>query len=180
VCCDLPVEDEKQPRSLARILLPVVALAAAAGAGLAFFVAALVRPPDLPVDTGPVPLAGHTLCAGVVVSFRTDEEMRAAAQSSRGDPKARRVFVETQAEAYARFKRIFKDQTELLSLTNPDALPASVSLVAVPGTDLKTWAQELHARFGNADRVTVTDLNATIDQLKPTAPPPRCPREGEY
>jgi hypothetical protein len=171
---------EEKPRSLVRILVPVVVLALAAGAGLAFFVAALVRPPDLPVDTNPVPLGDHQLCAAVVMSFTTDEEMRLAAGTIHDDPKARRVFVETKAEAYTRFKRIFKDQTELLQQTSPDALPASVQLIAVPGTDLKVWAQELHARFKTADRVTVTDLNATIDQLKPTAPPPRCPREGEY
>ena len=116
----------------------------------------------------------------MVVSFTTDEEMRLAAGTFHDDPKARRVFVETKAEAYVKFKEVFKDQKELLQLTSPDALPASVSLIAVPGTDLKAWAQELHARFPHADRVTVTDLNTTIDQLHPTAPPPRCPREGEY
>jgi FtsX-like permease family protein len=170
----------EKPRSLVRVLIPVVALAAAAGVGLAFLVAALVRPPDLPVDTNPVPLADHHLCAGVVVSFHTDPEMRRASVTFHDDPKARRVFVQTKAEAYAKFKEVFKDQKELLQLTSPDALPASVQLIAVPGTDLKTWAQELHTRFPHADRVTVTDLNATVDQLKPTAPPPRCPREGEY
>lgn len=139
-------------RPLARVLVPVIALAAAAGAGLAFFFAALVRPPDLPVDTNPAPLAGHTLCAAVVVTFSTDEDMRAAARSFRDDPKARRVFVD----------------------------PPSVSLLAVPGTDLKAWAQALHARFRTAERVTVIDSDATAAQLKLTAPPPKCPREGEY
>jgi hypothetical protein len=170
----------EKPRSLVRVLIPVVAAAAAAGVGLAFLVAALVRPPGLPVDTDPAPLADHHLCAAVVMSFHTDQEMRVAAGTFHDDPKARRVFVETKAEAYVRFKRIFKDEKELLQLTQPDALPASVQLIAVPGTDLKAWAQELHTRFKNADRVTVTDLNTTIDQLHPTAPPPRCPREGEY
>ncbi|HEY3466086.1 MAG TPA: permease-like cell division protein FtsX [Amycolatopsis sp.] len=171
---------EEKPKPLARVLLPVVALALAAGVGLAFFVAALVRPPELPVDRNPAPLAGHNLCASVVVYFRTDEEMRAAAAAFHDDPKARRVFVETQAEAYARFKRIFADQPELLRLTRPDSLPASVSLLAVPGTDLNAWAQELHARFEHADQVKVTDLDAMVEQLKPTDPPPKCPRDGEY
>jgi hypothetical protein len=171
---------DKKPSSLVRIVVPVVVLALGAGVGLAFFVAALLRPPDLPVDTNPVPLADHHLCAAVVVSFTTDQEMRLASGTFHDDPKVRRVFVETKAEAYARFKQIFKDQTELLQLTQPDSLPASVSLLAVPGTDLKAWAQELHARFTNAERVTVTDLDATVKQLKPTAPPPKCPREGEY
>jgi hypothetical protein len=178
VCCDFDVEEK--PRSLSRILVPVIAAALAAGVGLAFFVAALLRPPELPVDPDPAPLADHRLCAAVVVYFHTDPEMRLASGTFRDDPKARRVFVETQAEAYTRFKRIFKDETELLQLTQPDSLPASVSLLAVPGTDLNAWAQELHARFPNADRVTVTDLDATVKQLKPTAPPPKCPREGEY
>lgn len=139
-------------KSLARVLVPVITLASAAGVGLAFFIAALVRPPELPVDTDPAPLAGHTLCAAVVVTFTSDQDMRAAAGSFHDDPKARRVFVD----------------------------PPSLSLLAVPGTDLKAWAQELHARFQTAERVTVIDADATAAQLKLTAPPPKCPREGEY
>lgn len=141
-----------EEKPLVRTVLQAVALALAAGVGLAFFVAALVRPPDLPVDTNPAPLAGHTLCAAVVVTFPSDADMRAAARSFRDDPKARRVFVD----------------------------PPSVSLLAVPGTDLKAWAQELHARYRQAERVTVIDADATAAQLKLTAPPPKCPREGEY
>ncbi|MDQ7803412.1 hypothetical protein Q5425_06695 [Amycolatopsis sp. A133] len=139
-------------KPLTRVLVPVIALALAAGVGLAFFIAALVRPPELPVDTNPAPLAGHTLCAAVVVVFPSDAEVQAAAQSFHDDPKARRVFVD----------------------------PPSVSLLAVPGTDLKAWAQELHARFRTAERVTVIDSDTTAAQLKLTAPPPKCPREGEY
>ncbi|WP_410669169.1 hypothetical protein [Amycolatopsis sp. cmx-4-68] len=141
-----------EDRPLIRVLVPVVALALAAGVGLAFFVAALERPPDLPVDTNPAPLAGHTLCAAVVVVFPTDAEMRAAVPSFREIPKTRRVFVD----------------------------PPSVSLLAVPGTDLRGWAQELHTRFRTAERVTVIDSDATAAQLELTAPPPKCPREGEY
>ncbi|MFT7872670.1 MULTISPECIES: hypothetical protein [Amycolatopsis] len=137
---------------LTRVLPPVIALALAAGAGLAFFVTALVRPPELPVDTNPAPLAGHTLCAAVVVTFSSEDDMTAAVPSFRADPKARRVFVD----------------------------PPSVDLLAVPGTDLKAWALQLHARYRTAERVTVIDSDATAAQLKLTAPPPKCPREGEY
>ncbi|MFJ9778436.1 hypothetical protein ACIRSS_02570 [Amycolatopsis sp. NPDC101161] len=144
----LGVED----KPLVRVVAPTVALALAAGVGLAFGVAALKRPPDLPVDTNPAPLAGHTLCAAVVVVFPADAELRVALPAVRDDPKVRRVFVD----------------------------PPSVSLLAVPGTDLKAWAQELHARFRKAERVTVIDSDATAAQLKLTAPPPKCPREGEY
>lgn len=141
--------DEKPLR---RVLLPVIAAALAAGVGLAFFIAALVRPPELPVDRNPAPLAGHTLCAAVVVTFLSEEDMRAAVPVLRDDPKARRVFVD----------------------------PPSVSLLAVPGTDLKAWAQELHARYRTAERVSVIDSDTAAAQLKLTAPPPKCPREGEY
>jgi hypothetical protein len=141
-----------EEKPLVRVVVPVFALALAAGVGLAFGVAALKRPPDLPVDTNPAPLAGHTLCAAVVVVFPSDAEMRAAVPSFHDNPRARRVFVD----------------------------PPSVSLLAVPGTDLKAWAQELHARFRTAERVTVIDSDATAAQLKLTAPPPKCPREGEY
>lgn len=139
-------------KPLARVLVAAGALALAAGVGLAFFIAALVRPPDLPVDTNPAPLAGHTLCAAVVVTYSSEEDMRAAVPVLRDDPKARRVFLD----------------------------PPSVSLLAVPGTDLKAWAQELHARYRTAERVTVIDSDTTAAQLKLTAPPPKCPREGEY
>nr|WP_225956947.1 hypothetical protein [Amycolatopsis lexingtonensis] len=141
-----------EDKPLVRVVVPAVALALLAGVGLAFGVAELKRPPDLPVDTNPAPLAGHTLCAAVIVVFPADAELRAALPEVRADPKARRVFVD----------------------------PPSVSLLAVPGTDLKAWAQELHARFRTAERVTVIDSDATAAQLKLTAPPPKCPREGEY
>jgi len=52
-----------EDKPLVRVVAPVFALALAAGVGLAFGVAALKRPPDLPVDTNPAPLSGHTLCA---------------------------------------------------------------------------------------------------------------------
>lgn len=139
-------------KPLVRVLVPVIAVALAAGTGLAFFIAALLRPPDLPVDTNPAPLAGHELCAAVVLVFPSGAEMQEAMPSLRDDAKARRVFVD----------------------------PPSVSLLAVPGTDLQAWAQELHARFRTAERVTVIDSDTTAAQLKLTAPPPKCPREGEY
>ncbi len=139
-------------KPLVRVVVPVFALALAAGVGLAFGVAALKRPPDLPVDTNPAPLAGHELCAAVVLVFPTGAELQEATPVLRADAKARRVFVD----------------------------PPSVSLLAVPGTDLKVWAQELHARFRTAERVTVIDSDAAAAQLKLTAPPPKCPREGEY
>ncbi|WP_245805230.1 hypothetical protein [Amycolatopsis australiensis] len=139
-------------KPLSRTVLPAAATALAAGAGLAFFVAALVRPPALPVDTNPAPLAGHTPCAAVVLVFPAGEDTWAAARSFRDDPKARRVFVD----------------------------PPSVFLLAVPGTDLKAWARELHSRYRTAERVTVIDADAAAAQLKLTAPPPKCPREGEY
>ncbi|MEU8638297.1 hypothetical protein AB0C38_39465 [Amycolatopsis sp. NPDC048633] len=141
-----------EEKPLVRVVVPVFALALAAGVGLAFGVAALKRPPDLPVDTNPAPLAGHTLCAAVVLVFPDDAAMRAAVPSFRDNPTARRVFVD----------------------------PPSISLLAVPGTDLKAWAQELHARFRTAERVTVIDSDAAAARLKLTAPPPKCPREGEY
>jgi len=141
-----------EEKPLVRVVVLAVALALLAGVGLAFGVAELKRPPDLPVDTNPAPLSGHTLCAAVIVVFPSDAEMAAAARALHDDPKARRVFVD----------------------------PPSVSLLAVPGTDLKAWAQELHARFRTAERVTVIDSDATAAQLKLTAPPPKCPREGEY
>ncbi|WP_328608016.1 permease-like cell division protein FtsX [Amycolatopsis sp. NBC_00345] len=166
-------------------LAPFLVLALAAGAGAAFLVAGAVRTPPptlptLPVDTNPVPLAGHTVCAGVELSFDTDQAMTQASKTFSGDPKARRVFVETKAEAYALFKEIFKDNPELLRSVGPDALPASVILLPVPGVELKAYAAELKQRYPGTAKVQTLDGDALSAKAPPDKRLPACPRAGEY
>ncbi|WP_326833814.1 permease-like cell division protein FtsX [Amycolatopsis rhabdoformis] len=163
-----------------RWLAPVLVVALGAGVGLAFVAAAIVRPKPLPVDRTPVPLAGHRPCAAVRLWFDGDPEMRDAAGKLRDDPTARRVYTETKAEAYVRFKDLFKDDPELVRLTPPDALPASVTVVPVPGTDLKAYAAELGKRFPDAKKAEDLDTNSVRDKFPPDKRGPVCPRAGEF
>ncbi|MFE0026215.1 hypothetical protein [Amycolatopsis sp. NPDC059021] len=152
---------------LIKILIPVLMLAAAAGVGLALLVARLVQPEALPVDTNPVPAAGRNLCgASVTMYFDTDELMTRASGSFHGDPKTRRVFTETRAEAWERFKRIFAEHPDLVENSNREAMPASLNLLPQRGVDLEEWAAELRRRHPEAKKVVVLD---------PAHPPPGMP-----
>ncbi|MFF4600295.1 permease-like cell division protein FtsX [Amycolatopsis sp. CA-161197] len=163
-----------------RWLVPVLVVALGAGVGLAFVVGAAVRPDPLPVDRTPVPLAGHRPCAAVDVYFDDDQAMRFAADQLRDDPKARRVYTETKAEAWVRFKEIFKDEPDLLATTDPSAIPGSVTVIPLPGTDLKAYAAELGRRFPNARRAEDFDVNAVREKLPQDKRGPVCPRAGEF
>jgi hypothetical protein len=164
-------------------LAPFLVLALAAGAGAAFLVAGAVRtppPPALPVDTNPVPLAGHQVCAAVQLFFDSDDAMTHVSKTFSGDPKARRVFVETKVEAYTRFKQIFKDDPELLQTVKPEAIPASLTLLPVPGVELNAYAAELKQRYPGAAKVQTLDGNALSAKAPPDKRLPACPRAGEY
>lgn len=170
-----------------RWLAPVLVLALGAGVGLAFVVGAAVRPAPLPVDRTPVPLAGHRPCAAVQVFFDAgapgrdlDQEMRRAAAALADDPKARRVYTETQAEAWVRFQELFKDHPDLLAEAGPENMPASVTVIPVPGTDLTAYATELGKRFPTAKNAQPFDINAVRDKLEPDKRGPACPRAGEF
>ncbi|OLZ53884.1 permease-like cell division protein FtsX [Amycolatopsis keratiniphila] len=154
----VPVEEpERTPKASRRLLWVVAAL---------------------PRDTAPVPLGKRELCGlRLVVFIGADEDMTAAAQALRDDPKARRVFTENKAEAYERFKKLFADRPEPLELTTPDTLPAAVHLVPVPGTDVGGWADELRQRFPKAQKVDVLDPARIAAQMTTTPPP--CPPSGE-
>lgn len=79
--------------------------------------------------------AGERLTVQVYfVASGSDDHMRRAAEALRDDDRIAELTTETQAEAYARFKVIFKDQPDLVELARPESLPASV--VAVPADDV--------------------------------------------
>ncbi|MFI5608225.1 permease-like cell division protein FtsX [Amycolatopsis sp. NPDC051903] len=170
-----------------RRLVPVLVLALGAGAGLAFVAAAIVRPAPLPVDRTPVPLAGHRPCAAVQVFFDAgtdardlDAEMRKAAAALADDPTARRVYTETQAEAWVRFQEVFKDRPDLLAEVSQENMPAMVTVVPVPGTDLTAYAADLAKRFPAAKNAQTYDLNAVRERVAPDKRGPACPRAGEF
>ncbi|MFD9960904.1 hypothetical protein [Amycolatopsis sp. NPDC058986] len=167
--------------NLIKILIPVLVLAAAAGVGLALLVARLVEPEALPVDTNPVPAAGRNVCgASVTMYFDTDEMMTRASGSFHGDPKTRRVFTETRAEAWERFKRIFADHPNLVENSDPAAMPASLNLLPQRGVDLEEWAAELRRRYPEAKKVVVLDPAHPPPGMPAATATPSCPPSGEY
>ncbi|UUV33624.1 permease-like cell division protein FtsX [Amycolatopsis roodepoortensis] len=177
-----PERTPKAPRRLLWVVGVVAVLVVAAVVTTAVVVLNRVTDPPapaaLPRDTGPVPLGERELCGlRLAVFIDADEDMNTAAQALRDDPKARRVFTETKAQAYERFKELFANKPELLENATPDALPAVVHLVPVAGTDVEAWANELRQRFPEAKNVDVLDPARIAAQL--TATPPPCPPSGE-
>ncbi|GAA3531582.1 hypothetical protein GCM10022222_13340 [Amycolatopsis ultiminotia] len=162
-----------------RWLAPVLVLALGAGAGAAFLVANAIGPAELPVDRTPVPLAQHRPCAAVQLFLDDDETMRRTAQALAGDPQARRVFVQTKAESYARFRELYQDDPELMAQVRPEDIPGSVTVIPMPHTDLQGYAADLRKRHPEAD-VQVLDGTAFRQQVRPGEPGPVCPRAGEF
>ncbi|MEV8615329.1 hypothetical protein AB0383_46815 [Amycolatopsis sp. NPDC051373] len=164
-----------------RWLAPVLVVALGAGVGLAFVTGAWLRPPPLPVDRTPVPLAGHQPCRDADVYFRTDEQMRHAAAALHDDPDARLVFVETKHESFLSLRDGFKDHPEMLKgLGGEESSPAVVTVVAMPTTDLVAYVASLKTRFPEAQDVYSIDVNAYNDKFGKPRDAPTCPRAGEY
>ncbi|MEV6898119.1 hypothetical protein [Amycolatopsis sp. NPDC051372] len=163
-----------------RRLAPVLVIALGVGAGLAFAVAAGVRPDPLPVDRTPVPLAGHRPCADIELYFGTDPGMTRAAASFRDDVQARLVFVQTKRESWEKLKKIFKDHPEAQQGIDAADAPAVVEVVPVPGTDLTTYASQLKTRHPDAQNVKAVDVDAMVAAMGKSGQAPKCPRSGEY
>ncbi|WP_414937557.1 permease-like cell division protein FtsX [Amycolatopsis sp. cmx-11-51] len=131
-----------------------------------------------PRDTTPAALGKRELCGIQLVMYvETDQDMTAAAEKLREDPKARRVLTETKRQAYERFREMFASRPDLLEQTSQDALPAVVHLVPVTGTDPEAWAADLRQRFPKATKVDVLDPAPIAARMKVTPPP--CPPSGE-
>ncbi|WP_326833813.1 permease-like cell division protein FtsX [Amycolatopsis rhabdoformis] len=162
-----------------RWLAPVLVLALGVGAGLALLVGAAVRSEAVAVDRTPVPLAGHRPCAAVQVTFDDDRLMRRDAEALAGDEQARRVYTETKAEAWVQFQDLFKDDPRLVSQLGPDNMPATLTVIPVPGTDLKAYAAELGKRFPSAQSSEPFDVESVRRQVAPDSGSPLCPPAGE-
>jgi cell division protein FtsX len=85
-----------------------------------------------------------------------DPDMREAAAELRDDERFESVREETRQEAFERFKKIYKDQPELVKLARPEALPASVNVMVRKGDTAKDHKRAIEAAYPDAE-VTVRD-----------------------
>ncbi|MEU4668526.1 hypothetical protein AB0F91_11230 [Amycolatopsis sp. NPDC023774] len=152
-----------------RRLAPVLVVALGVGAGAAFLVAGAVRPVVVAMNRPPAPATGHQPCMVVQVYFRDDDAMRHAAAALGDDPKAHRVDLDTQALVWMEFKKIYHQDPAKIAATRESAMPAAVTVVPVPGTDLNAYAAELRQRFPDAQKATMIDLEAARDKYAPEA-----------
>ncbi|MEV4597514.1 hypothetical protein AB0K15_08935 [Amycolatopsis sp. NPDC049253] len=150
-----------------RWLAPVLVVALGVGAGLAFVAAGSVRAVALSVARTPAPSAGHQPCLAVQVYFRDDDAMRRAAAVLGNDPKARRVDLDPQALTWAEFKKIYQQDPAKIAATSESAMPATVVVLPVPGTDLTRYAAELKQRFPDAQKVQQLDVEAVWKKYHP-------------
>ncbi|GAA1024745.1 MULTISPECIES: permease-like cell division protein FtsX [Amycolatopsis] len=129
---------------------------------------------------GAIPLGAHDVCAGTVtISLKTDAEMADVARALRGDPRVLRSYTETQQEAYARFRRIFANQPELLSTTGADAMPASVMVVPTDQNATARIADQFRVQFRSARKVS--DDNEIRSRFTgPGYRDPNCLPNGEH
>ncbi|UKD56776.1 permease-like cell division protein FtsX [Amycolatopsis sp. FU40] len=129
---------------------------------------------------GAIPLGTHEVCAGTVtVSLKTDAEMTAVARTLRGDPRVLRSYTETQQEAYARFRRIFANQPQLLETTGADAMPASVIVVPKDQNATAGIAGQFRVQFPAARKVS--DDNEVRSRFAgPGYRDPNCLPNGEH
>jgi hypothetical protein len=132
--------------------------------------------------TGPIPLAGHDLCADQVrISVTTDTRMRAIAAAVVNDPQAKTVYTQTQQEALANYQREFAGQSDLLALARPGVLPAAVVVVPVSGVDVHQLATRYRTEFTDAKQIRpLARADAAVAAAGDTDPPTPCPASGEF
>ncbi|MEV6898118.1 hypothetical protein [Amycolatopsis sp. NPDC051372] len=152
-----------------RWLAPLLVVALGLGAGAAFLVVGAVRPMVLAVNRTSPPTTGPQPCLAVQVYFRDDDAMRRAAAVLRNDPKARRVYLDTQALTWMEFKKIYQQDPAKIAATSESAMPATVAVLPVPGTDLNAYAAELRQRFPDAQKTKTFDLEAAQEKYAPEA-----------
>lgn len=100
---------------------------------------------------GAIPLGDRDVCANTVsVALGTDAEMAAVARALRDDPRVLRIYTETRQDGYVRFRKMFANELELLE---PDAIPASVTVVPKNQTDTEGLAEQLRVQFPTAREV---------------------------
>lgn len=80
-----------------------------------------------------------------------DTEMQAAATALRGRETVAALSTATRQQSFEHFKVIFKDQPELVRLTRPESLPASIWILLAPNVQTDDLASRLRTEFPAAD-----------------------------
>ncbi|MFD2473654.1 permease-like cell division protein FtsX [Amycolatopsis silviterrae] len=105
--------------------------------------------------------------------------LAAVARVLRGDPRLLRSCTQTRQDGYARFRKMFANQPDLLDLLEPDAVPASVTVVPKNQADTEGFAEQLRVQFPAARKVSDdTDFRSRI--TGPGYRDPTCPPSGEH
>jgi hypothetical protein len=105
----------------------------------------------------------------VTMLFKTDEAMLQTARQLERDSRFSNTIRETKALNYERFKRTFADQPELIALTKPETMPASITLWMTDSSfGRSTLLAELKSTYTPADVQDLCEITATT-----TTPPPR-------
>ena len=91
----------------------------------------------------------------------TVSAVQAKAEELAGDERFESIEQETQAQAYERFKEIYANQPELIELTRPESLPASVILTPVDGLTATALMADLEDELTGpeVDSMTVNCLD---------------------
>lgn len=147
-----------------RWLAPVVVVALGVGVGAAFLLAGSVR-----AGASSAASAGHQPCVAEQVYFRDDDAMRRAAAVLENDPEARRVDLDPQALTWSAFKKLYQGDPAKIAATSESAMPATVVVLPVQGTDLNRYAAEFRQRFPDARKVQQLDVEAVWKKNHPGA-----------
>ncbi|WP_370937817.1 permease-like cell division protein FtsX [Amycolatopsis sp. cg13] len=169
-----------RPARWYRLAMAAVVLAAVAvlgGSGWWLFGGRYLGGYALP--DGAIPIGDRDVCANTVtVMLGTDAEMAAVAWALRGDPRVLRSYTETQQDGYARFRKMFANEPELLELTSADTMPSLVTVVPMDQTGIEVLAEQFRVQFPKARRVSEsTEFVSRI--AGPNYRDPTCPPSGE-
>lgn len=106
-----------------------------------------------PVDQACLDAGGGPQVLVYFVSADSDGHMRRAADALRDDDRIARLDTVTQAEAYERFKEMFKDQPELVEQVRPESLPASIEVSPAEDVSYSELAGDLEDELTGVDEV---------------------------
>jgi cell division protein FtsX len=122
---------------------------------------------------GPEAVAGQSNCAAypsqLVLFIDTDAQMEAAATRVRADKRVGAIATVDQAMAYEEFKKLFATQPELVELTTPESLPASIWIATARGVEKADLAEQLRRDFPQAQQIE-TDPCGVDRGLVPPSP----------
>lgn len=148
-----------------RLLLTVIAVAALAIAGAAVIILTINRPerPDSSGYSMATNVPDMPGCPNVItIYFKTDEAMLEAAPRLEDDSRLYNIVQETKAQAYDRYRVIFKDQPDLVRLARPDTLPASVTFAVATESGKQRLLAELRRTYAPADVVDPCEFTSRL------------------